>query len=165
MAVYKRNLYLLVNTSSVTGVTDIKGLAAKSSLKINLGALDSDTYISAKTVTDAYAFTTPDFKTDDVAAGIEKVVSGEYNAAFIIDDSPSSLLAGIAPDAAVELIAVNMPEGKKYYSEDGTIFQGEYKFQGRYGFRKCYGKNGSCMFPFIRRETDRGFYRVCVIAH
>ncbi len=130
MAVYKRNLYLLVNTGSVAGVTDIKGLAAKSSLKINLGALDSDTYISAKSVTDAYTFTSPDFKTDDAVTGIEKVVSGEYNAAFIIDDSPSSLLAGIAQDAAVELIAVNMPEGKKYYNEDGTIFQGEYKFQG-----------------------------------
>jgi hypothetical protein len=130
MAVQRKNLYLLINTDSVTGVSNIVDLAGKISLKINLGEVDSDTYISAKAVTDAYAFGgTPDFRTDDAKTGIAKVVSGTYHAAFLIDDNPSTLLAGISSDAKVELIAVYMPAGKKYYKEDGTIFQGDYKFQ------------------------------------
>ena len=130
MSAYKKNVYLLINTNNVTGVSNIKDLAGKNSLTINLGNVNSDTYISAKTITDTYAFGgTPVFKTDDAATGIGKVVEGTYHAAFLADDSHSSILSGIAANAPVELIAVNMPDGKKYYEEDGTIFQSDYGFQ------------------------------------
>ncbi|MBN2041775.1 MAG: hypothetical protein JW864_17195 [Spirochaetes bacterium] len=131
MTCYKRYVFFLVNTDNLgsgVALTDI--LANSTALKINLGSIDSQTYISAKTITDSHTFTAaPAFSTDAAAVGIQKVVSGEYDAAFLVDDHLSSTLSAIAEDAPVKLIQVYMPEGKKYYQEDGTIYSDDYAFQ------------------------------------
>ena len=130
MAAYRRNVYLLINTNLVTGVTDIEDLTKISSPAINIGTVDSDTYVTAKSITDAYTFSgTPVFTTDSAETGIKNVIGGKCHAAFLVDDISSSLLKSIASNAPVQCIAVTMPTGKKYYTEDCTIFQGDYPFQ------------------------------------
>ncbi|MDY6970617.1 MAG: TAXI family TRAP transporter solute-binding subunit, partial [Spirochaetota bacterium] len=129
MSTYKKDLYLLINTDNLgTGIT-IDDIKTTDTLEINLGIEDSDNYISAKTVFDAHSFITTNIHTDAPETGIQKVISGEYDAAFLISETyPAPALQSIQADAPVELIRVYMPEDKKYYDEDGVIFNDDYLF-------------------------------------
>ncbi len=128
-AVYRKHLYLLVK-GSITCLNDI--VNAGSSMTINVGAEHSDTYMTAQSIIEAWSFddnANLTFSTNDAVEGIQNVVDGTCDAAFLVAESPSSLLQSIPKTAAVELIKVTMPEGKKYYREDGQVFKDDYAFQ------------------------------------
>ncbi len=124
LALFKEDVHLLVNTGSgINSVTSIN-----SGHKVNVGPRESGTYITAKTILDAHGL---DYSAqyDDPAAGVQEVVDGNYDAAFIVTAAPSLIFQGIPAGSNVKLIQVQMPAAKKYYNEDGTIRASDYPFQ------------------------------------
>ncbi|HOO71812.1 MAG TPA: TAXI family TRAP transporter solute-binding subunit [Spirochaetota bacterium] len=127
MAMYEEDVHLLVNTgSAINDMDDLVGA------DINVGPVESGTFITAKTILSAHGTTYTEHN-DDVKEGIEKVISGEYDAAFFVTASPSQVFLEIASSAPVKLIQVQMPQGNKKYSEKGVIQASEYPFQADEG--------------------------------
>ena len=144
LALFDEDVHLLVNTDNVTDYwhdgNDAAGADGEITLsdlinnpkewKINIGSTESGTYITAKNIVDAHSFiVNPELKTDDASTGINKVISGEYDAGFFVTASPSPLFENIPDNTNVKLIPVQMPDAKKSYNENGTIFAGDYPFQ------------------------------------
>ncbi len=137
LALYKEDVHLLVKSTITPGsnangdtVIDkadirIEDLAGRT---VNLGALNSGTYVTASTIMNSYGITFLE-KTDDAKAGIDRVVSGEYDAAFFVTAVPSPAFSSIAAGANVILIPARMKDGSKSYDETGSIRAGAYTFQ------------------------------------
>lgn len=123
MAAYNEDVFLLVNDAS--GITALADLAGKT---VNVGSAGSGTYITATTILKANGITVTE-TTDDASAAIAKVVNGTIDAAFMVAGSPNATLAALGAADPVKLIQVTMPDGKKYYSENGSINAEDYAFQ------------------------------------
>lgn len=125
LSLYTETVYLLVNkSSSISSVSDIT-----TGHDVNLGPVNSGTYITASNILSAWEKTAHTSHNDTEADSVQKVVSGEYDAAFFLDSSPCTLLKSVAANANVKLIKVQMPAQSKTYSEDGTILAKDYPFQ------------------------------------
>ena len=124
MAAYNEDVFLLVNDSS--GITTLGDLAGKI---VNVGSENSGTYVTATTILTAKGIIPGTKTTEDAAAAVSKVVAGTCDAAFMVAGSPNETLAALDASAPVKLIQVTMPDGKKYYSENGTINSEDYAFQ------------------------------------
>lgn len=122
MTLYTKDVYLLVNTAS--GITSLSDLKSKA---VNVGTLDSETYLTAYTVLTANSIDCT-MLTNDAATGIANVVSGKLDAAFYVDTAKSSVLSAISSKAAVKLIKVTMPSGSQYYAQTGSITSEDYPF-------------------------------------
>ncbi len=123
LALYREDVHILVNEAF--SIDDIPDLAGKI---VNVGSENSGTYITAKTLLNANRIPIV-IKTDDAATGIEKVLNGEYHAAFYVTAVPASILQSIPEDSSVKLIRAYMPDNYKIYDESGTILAKDYAFQ------------------------------------
>ncbi len=123
MAGYRESVFLLVKSD----ISNIAGLTGK---KVNIGPERSNTMITAASVLGAHgiSYTPLNLETADA---VNYVVSGstDCDAVFIVGSSPNPILQSIPAGAAVKLIRVYMPAGKKYYDETGTLSSEDYPFQ------------------------------------
>ncbi|MBN2041637.1 MAG: hypothetical protein JW864_16495 [Spirochaetes bacterium] len=117
LALYNETVHLLVNNS----ISNLTGLNGKT---VNIGTADSGTFITAKNILEANGISCT-LMTDDAADGVQKVVDGEYDAAFFVTATPSSLFQDIT-STNVKLIKVTMPSGKKTYKEDSSLSAKDY---------------------------------------
>lgn len=124
LALYREDVHLLVRTGlGIEGVSDLTGMT------VNIGSLNSGTYVTASTIMKAHGISYT-AKTDPDITGFEKVRDGEYHAAFYVTGAPSSAIKERIPsNADVKLIPVQMPESQKSYDENGTIKASSYGFQ------------------------------------
>lgn len=121
LALYTETVFLLVNNAS--GISSVDDFT--SGHDVNLGTLNSGTYVTASNIIDAWGKTQHTSHYDDAAAGVQKVVDGEYDAAFFVTATPSSLFQNITA-TTVKLIQVTMPSGKKTYKENSSILAKDY---------------------------------------
>jgi TRAP-type uncharacterized transport system substrate-binding protein len=124
MTLYAKEVFLLVNTTNCPSVSSVDGLAGKT---VNFGDTASDTYITASTIIGTWGITCTQ-KNDAVETGIANVVAGTYDAAFLVDTAPSSILSALKSTDPVKLIKVTMPSGSAYYSQTGSIGSDAYPF-------------------------------------
>lgn len=130
LALFNETVHLLVTKAS--GIDNVAELTTGQN--VNIGPNNSGTFVTASNILNAWGKTPVLAGTihyDDAAVGIQKVVNGEYQAAFFVSATPCSLFADIpaAEKDNVKLIQVTMPSGKKTYSETGSIKAGDYPFQ------------------------------------
>ncbi|MCP4132331.1 MAG: hypothetical protein GY754_15270 [bacterium] len=123
MAAYEEDVFLLAKTS-------LANIAALAGQDVNMGPLDSETYITASRVLDSNSITCT--RTNlAVTEAIEKMVNGDADcdATFLVGSSPNSVLQSISSTAGVHLIQVSMASGNTDYDQTGIINANDYGFQ------------------------------------
>lgn len=133
VSLYTKKIYLLVNTNNVSDndsdseITFNDLLKSATAHKINLGINETAGYITAKTVTSAHSFTTaPQYLNLAESEALAQVIAGSADAAFFI--GREDLLSTVSASSPVRLVRVYMPDHKKNYDEDISIFSGAFAF-------------------------------------
>jgi len=106
MPLYREDIHLVVNTNS--GIQSSLDLAGK---KVNLGEKLSGTYMTAHTMLLVNALKVEDVKAsyDSPPVALPKVISGEYDAMFVVGKVPVSFLA--AADCPTDTVVPNCIAG------------------------------------------------------